>query len=167
MSWFDRRAILGSGLAALSLPLAGCFRPMLAETGAADDLRGRIALPEIDGRFGYHLYRSLEQRLGTPADPVWRLEIRTSLEEDDLAITPDSAITRKSLTAKADYRLLRIDGGAPVLADTVYSQSGYNSTASLYATRVVARDTEERLARDLGERIARRILAAAGRLAAT
>lgn len=164
MSWSDRRSVLRAGLAALALPLAGCFRPMLAESGAAGDLRGRIAFPEIDGRFGYHLYRSLEARLGTPVDPLWRLEIDTRMTEDDLAITPDTAITRKSLTAKAEYRLIRIAGGAPVLSDTVISQSGYNSTASLYATRVVKQDTEERLARDLGERIARRVLAAAGRL---
>lgn len=164
MSWSDRRRVLRAGLAVLALPLGGCFRPMLAESGAAGDIRGRVALPEIEGRFGYHLYSSLEDRLGTPAEPLWRLEVETDVTEDDLAITPDSAITRKSLTAKANYRLTRIDGGEPVLSDSVISQSGYNSTASLYATRAVRRETEERLARDLGERIARRVLAAAGRL---
>lgn len=171
MSWSEppvspaRRLLLRAALVASAGLLSGCFRPMLAETAPARTLVGRFDLPEIDGRFGYHLYRSLESRLGTPADPLWRLEIETRIDEDDLAITPDNAITRKSLTARADFALVPLAGGSPVLKDTVISQSGYNSTASLYATRTVRRDTEERLARDLGERIARRVLAKAAGLA--
>ena len=160
----DRRGLLRAGTLLAAGLVSGCLRPMLAEDSAARGLRGRVALPEIDSRFGYHLRESLEARLGAPQAPRWRLEVETALNEDDLAIAPDSAITRKSLTAEARYRLLPIGGGGPVLEDTVISQSGYNATGSLYATRAVARDTEERLARDLGLRIARQVLAAADRL---
>ena len=161
MWWSDRRTFLRGGVMAAGGMVAGCFRPMLAEDAPARRLRGQIALPEIDSRLGYHLRASLEERLGTPRAPRWRLEVETVLNEDDLAITPDSAITRKSLTARADYALVPLGGGPPVLEDTVISQSGYNATGSLYATRVIAQETEERLARDLGLRIARRVLAAA------
>lgn len=164
MSSSDRRAVLAGLAGALALT-SGCFRPMLAESSAASALHGRIALPTIDGRFQYHLGQSLEDRLGTPRDPLYRLEVRTRLTEDNLAITPDDAITRKSLTAEARFRLLPVGSGEPVMTDRVISQSGYNSTGSLFATRVAAQDTEKRLAQDLGERIARRILADAGRLA--
>ena len=160
----DRRALLRAGALAAAGLVSGCFRPMLAENAPARALRGLVALPDLDSRFGYYLRQSLEDRLGVPQAPRWRLEVETVLNEDDLAITPDSAITRKSLTARAAYRLVPIGGGAPVLEDEVISQSGYNATGSLYATRVVARDTEERLARDLGFRIARRVLAEAERL---
>ena len=51
--------------------------------------------------------------------------------------------------------------GRVMLKDKVEIQSGYNATGSLYATRQVRRDIERRLARDLGERIARVILARA------
>ena len=165
MSSFDRRMVL-RGTAALGLSgfLAGCFRPMLAENAPARGLRGRIALPAVESRFDHYLRESLEDRLGTPTDPAWRLDVETRLTEDDLAITPDGVITRKNLTARADYRLSPIVGGAAVLADEVVSQSGYNATASLYATRVAAQEVEERLAADLGLRIAHRVLAAAGRL---
>lgn len=167
MSWSDRRGVLRAGILAAAFGLSGCFRPMLAEDAAALRLRGLVALPEFDSRFGYYLRQGLEDRLGTPEAPRWQLEIDVELNEDDLAITPDTAITRKSLTARADYRLLPLGGGAPVLEDSVISQSGYNATGSLYATRAVARDTEERLARDLGLRIARQVLAAAQRLERT
>ncbi len=161
MSWSDRKALLRGGVLGAAVLVSGCFRPMLAEDAPARALRGLVALPDVDSRFGHHLRQSLEERLGAPEAPRWRLEVETVLNEDDLAITPDSAITRISLTARAEYRLVPIGGGAPVLEDEVISQSGYNATGSLYATRVVARDTEERLARDLGLRIARRVLAAA------
>lgn len=164
MSSFDRRLLLLSALAGMAGALSGCFRPMLAETAAAHSLQGKIALPPVDNRFGRALYTGLESRLGTPEAPRWRLSVETRVVEDDLAITQDDTITRKSLTARADYRLQPVANDRTVLKGSVVSQSGYNSTASLYATRAVRRDTEERLARDLGERIARRILSAADRL---
>lgn len=159
MSSSDRRAVLALlGASAL----AGCFRPMLREDSAARDLRNRIALPEVDGRFGYHLHQSLQDRLGKPVDPEYRLEIRTNLESQGLAVAEDDAITRLALTAKAEWSLWRAGEDRPALEGTAISQSGYSATGSLFATRIARRDIEERLARDLGERVARSILARAG-----
>lgn len=157
MSW-SRRAIL----ALSTIPLSGCFRPMLAEDAPASKLRGRVALPEIGDRFGYHLTKSLEDRLGKPNDPVWRLAVVTELMERGLAVAQDNSVTRITLTASADWRLVR--DGKDVLRDSVSAQSGYNATSSLFATRQTRRDIERRLARDLGERIARTVLAEAERL---
>lgn len=162
MSWSEERRALVRFLAcAPAALLAGCFRPMLAEGTPAAGLRGRIVLPEVDDRFGYHLHRSLAERLGEADNPVFRLAVKTRIEEKDMAITRDRAITRISLTAIADWALYRTGEEKPVAAGEVRSQSGYNSTASLFATRAVRRDIERRLARDLGERIARAILARA------
>lgn len=181
----SRRRALGSlaGLLAglcLAAPLAGCFRPMLAEGGPSATLIGRVALPGFQDRFGYYLNDSLRARLGRPDAAEYRLEVKTRLVKDDLAIAQDNAVTRISLTATADWSLYRIVTGtgavdaaggyagtpAPVLAGRTVSQSGYNSTASLFATREAKLDIERRLARDLGERIARALFARAGRLAA-
>lgn len=165
----ERRRLLarlagGLALAGLVPLLGGCFRPMLAEGSAPAALRGRVALPEVDDRFSYHLNRSLAERLGTPRDPDFRLEVATRIERERLAITQDDAVTRVSLSAIADWALYRGGDSEPVLREQLVSQSGYNSTASIFATREARRDIERRLARDLGERIARRLLAQAGRL---
>ena len=171
MSWSDRRRVLarlGGGLALAGLAglSSGCFRPMLAEGSAGDALHGRVALPEVGDRFSYYLNRSLAERLGEPGRADYRLEVATEIERERLAITQDDAVTRISLRAVADWALYRAGAAEPVLSERTVSQSGYNSTASLFATREVKLDVERRLARDLGERIARRVLAQAGRAAA-
>ena len=71
-------------------------------------------------------------------------------------------MTRISLTATADWALYPEGAAGPVLQGRAVSQSGYNSTASLFATRAAKLDIERRLARDLGERISRSLLARAG-----
>ncbi len=164
MWWSDRRRFLVLGTAALAT--GGCFRPMLASDSPATGLLGRIELPAFDDRFGYHLDAALRDRLGAPEAPAYRLDVRTRIRRDNLAITQDNAITRISLTATADWSVVRIGDTSPLLSAQTVSQSSYNSTASLFATRETERDIERRIARDLGERIARSILAQAARIAA-
>jgi hypothetical protein len=137
---------------------------MLAEGEPAAAVRGRIALPKIDGRLGYFLGKSLEDRLGRPEQPTYRLKVKTVLRDRDLAIAQDSSVTRKTLIARATWSLVPIGGGAPVIEDRIQVQSGYNATTSLFATRQTQLDIERRLARDIGERIARAVLARADRL---
>lgn len=158
MSSSSRRAFLG-----LSLPLllAGCFKPMLARDSDAGQLQGQIALPDIDGRLGYFLYKSLEDRLGTPDAPEWRLTVSLNTSERGLAIAQDNAVTRISVTATADWALFAQGGSEPILRDREITESGYNATESLFATRQTRLDIERRLARDLGERISRALLAQA------
>ena len=167
MSWSDRRALLrGLALAGVAALTGGCFRPMLARDGSAAPLIGRVALPATEDRFSYYLTRTLAERLGEPRSPDFRLEVDTRLERERLAITQDDAVTRISLRAVADWALYRAGESRPLLSERVVSQSGYNSTASLFATREARRDIERRLARDLGERIALRLLARADEISA-
>lgn len=156
----NRRAIL-AGLGALTIALSGCFRPMLAEDGHAERVRGQIDLPAIDGRFGYFLSQSLEDRLGTPDGPVYRLEVRTRLRDRNLAIAQNNDVTRKTVIASATWRLIPVGETRAVLRDDETVQSGFNATTSLFATRQTRLDIERRLARDIGERIARKVLARA------
>ena len=166
MSSSDRRKILGGlALGGAAWLATGCFRPMLAENASASALIGRVALPESNDRFSYYLRQTLTERLGEPRSPDFRLEVASRLERDRLAITQNDAVTRISLTAVADWALYRAGETAPLLKESAVSQSGYNSTASLFATREVRRDVERRLARELGERIALRILARADGMA--
>ena len=165
MSSSDRRTVLTS-LLCLSAPfiLGGCFRPMLAEGGAPRGLRGRIAMPEIDGRFGYFLTKSLEDRLGEETSPEWVLSVSPTITRQGLAVAQDNSVTRITLFAQANWELRRRSNGAVVLKDQTNSQSGFNATTSLFATRQTEQDIERRLARDIGERIARRIYAKAEEL---
>ena len=159
----DRRSVL-AGIGVFGL--AGCFRPMLAQDTAARGLLHRIELPSVEGRFGYYLVRTLEDRLGAPQEPDLRLNIRTKLTEKGLAVAPDNAVTRISLLAEATWSVWRTGGAKPLISDVAFSQSGYNATTSLFATRVTRLDIERRLAADLGGRIARGIFARADELAA-
>jgi len=154
-----RRGVI-AGLGAM-LVLPGCLRPMLAEDGAAADLRGRVALPRIRGREGYLLRKQLERRLGEPKDPDYRLEVSLAFRERGLAISPNEAITRITLIATADWRLFRQGVAEPVLERQELSESGYNATGSLYAAEIARRDIERRLAEDLADRISRVVLARA------
>ena len=165
MSWLDRRRLLALTLMSpAAVTLSACFQPMLAEGEISRNLRGRIALPSIDGRFGYFLSRSLEDRLGEAESVDWVLSVDPHISRQGLAVAQDNSVTRVTLFARADWQLRKRSTGAVVLSDQAFSQSGYNATTSLFATRQTEQDIERRLARDIGERIARRIYANAKRL---
>ena len=165
MSLSNRRTVIAL-LAASTFGLAGCLRPMLAKDSSARALRNRIALPDVDGRFDYFLSKALADSLGKPEKPDFRLDVQTAVTEQGLAIAQDNSVTRVTLLAQASWQLWRDGGTAPLLSDSLEVQSGYSATTSLYATRQIRLDIERRLARELGERISRRILAQSGQLGA-
>ena len=165
MSWSDRRqALRGLATTVLLAPLSACFRPMLAEQSTASKLRGRIALPQIDDRLGYHLYQSLESRLGKPGITDYALTVGIKTTSRGFAVAQDNSVTRISVTARANWALYADGVAEPILSNIAISESGYNSTDSLFATRQAELDIERRLANDLGERISRAILARADQL---
>lgn len=163
----DRRTVLaGLGAATGLMLLGGCFRPMLAETSTSSELRHRIALPPVHGRFNYFLVQSLEERLGHPQEPTFVLDVQSTLTERGIAVTRDNAVTRITLLARAPWTLTRAGDPKPLITDVALSQSGYNATSSLFGTRQARLEIERRLARDIGDRIARGIMARADELAA-
>ncbi|MEM6680207.1 MAG: hypothetical protein AAF675_20275 [Pseudomonadota bacterium] len=165
----QRRGAFGVLGALMVAGLGGCFRPMLAEGGPASEVRGRIALPPVQNRISRVVNDTLENRLGAPqaGETDFRLEVGIRFSERGLLVTQDSDITRVQMTAVAEMRLYRNGEVAPVLADLLSNEAGFDETASLYASRTARRDVEERLARALAERIALRVLARAERLSAT
>ncbi|MEM1163897.1 MAG: hypothetical protein AAGJ28_23445, partial [Pseudomonadota bacterium] len=64
------------------------------------------------------------------------------------------------------WTLRRLSDNAPVMSNDVRLQSGYSATTSLFATRQTKLDIERRLARELGERIARTVIARAAEVPA-
>lgn len=154
-----RRAALGLLAGFGAVTLSGCFRPMLAKTETGRGLYGKVALPPVRDRFSNAMNETLESRLGPPADTAYRLEVEMRVTERGLLVAQDNAVTRIQLTGRAQFRLFRDGEPEPVLDDSVFTEAGFDETASLYASRTTRRDIEERIARDLGERIARRVLA--------
>jgi len=156
-----RRVLAGLGAAVLLLP--GCLRPMLAEGSGGAAIRNRVRLPAFKGRFGYYLDQSLRSRLGVPTRPDYRLDVQTVVAERGLAIAQDNSVTRATLSAEVTWQLWPMDGRptGPVLSDKLTVESGYSATTSLFATRQVRLHIERRLAREIGERIARTIQARA------
>ena len=163
----DRRSVIGGAIAGAGLlVLGGCFRPMLAEDNDAREIRHRIALPPVDERFEHYLVETLEDRLGEPQDPAFVLDVVSQVTEGGLAITQDDAVTRITLRVRAAWSLRRTGETLPLIADVAFSQSGYNATTSLFATRQTRLEIERRLAQDIGGRIARAIFARADELVA-
>lgn len=116
-----RRAVL---LAPLALAACG-FAPALAPGGAAEGLRGDIAVdPPVDAE-GYALVRRLEERLGLPQAPRYRLSAALSLDEDGLGITPDRSITRFQVGGTLRYSVQRIADDAVVAQGTLTDFTAY------------------------------------------
>ena len=153
-------------MGAAAFGLSGCLRPMLAEDGSAAKIRHRIALPAVDDRFDYYMEKALSDRLGKPGSTDYRLDVTTAIRQQGLAVAQDNSVTRVTLIATASWSLWRDGGAGPLLTDSLEVQSGYSATTSLFATRQARLDIERRLARELGERIARSILARSGQLGA-
>ena len=140
---------------------------MLAEDSAASAVRGRVRLPPVTDRFSYNMNEALERQLGQERRADYRLEVETRITERGLLVRQDNAVTRIQLVAAATMRLFRGREPDPVLVERLLVEGGFDETASLYASRTTRKDMEDRLARDLADRIARRVLAAAPRLDAS
>lgn len=163
----DRRTvialILGGGL-------AGCgFRPLYREGDGAAALLGAVSLQEAASPEDFAYRERLRRRLGLTrqqgGSKRYRLIWRLSVDEDGLASTRNAETTRYRLTALARYRLLDLtvdeETESVVTEGTVKTIGAYDATSSVYATRASRRDERARLAVELGELTATRILAAA------
>ncbi|TYO88870.1 LPS-assembly lipoprotein [Oceanicella actignis] len=166
MSCSERRRLCAALLAAATLGACG-FAPMnRAGSGPARAL-GAIALDVPTDRLGFALREALERRLGRAApDAPLRLTAELSFSSSGLAITDDNSITRYVLRGRSRYILTGGEDFAPV-SGFVEAVTAYSATGSLFATRAAERDAQERLARELGERIADRVLAELSRRAQT
>ena len=117
-------------------------------------------MPEVADRFDYHLEQSLRERLGAPvADPPFALTVRSERRDRDFNIARDRSVTRVQIEVRAQWVLRRVATDEIVRRGNAQVAAGYNSTASLFASRQVRRDVERRLAADLGERISLALLA--------
>ncbi|SFQ15694.1 LPS assembly lipoprotein LptE [Tranquillimonas alkanivorans] len=167
MSSFDRRAALLS-LAAL----AACgFTPVYGPGGAAEGLRGTIAVDPPDDPEGYALVRQLERRLGQPVDPLYDLSADILLRQEGLGVTPDQEVTRYQLIGAVRFVLTEIASGEAVATGEVRNFTGYSapvfdpSRGSIAGNPVTVltaeRDARERLMTILADQVVAQLLATA------
>lgn len=158
MSLFERRTLL-AGL----LLLAGCgFTPVYGPGGNAEGLRGTVEVDEPDDPAGFALVRRLEDLLGIPADPSYRLTAQIRLTELDLGVTPDQEITRYHIIGRSSYTLFEISSGKAVSTGSVDNFTSYSATGTPFATTTAQRDARDRLMSSLADQIVSRLLATSG-----
>lgn len=156
MSW-SRRALL---LAALALPACG-FQPVYAPGGAAEGLRGQVAVADPTTRDAFALAARLEDRLGPATAPRYRLDYSVETDSDALVVTQEQETTRYNVIGKVRYRLTDLGTGAVADSGTVTSFTGYSATGSTLATLSARRDAYERLTVILADQIMARLIAGA------
>lgn len=158
MSLSDRRSVL-IGLAGLSLSACG-FRPLYGE--GSGSLVGRVSVQEAHDPESYAFRERMRRRIGHTADgAALGLGYLIEMEETPVAINPASDVTRYQVVARAEWRLIDLASGALVSEGSVKTNGAYDATAGTFATRSAQKGERERLATELAELVATRLLAEA------
>jgi len=163
-----RAAMRGAAALCLALALGGCFQPVYgpqaALGGPGTSLRSElqsIAIAPVQGRFGHYLTEELRFLLNGTGDqqsPRYRLTITfTQASQTALVDTVTGRATANSLSARVDYKLLPILGGAPVAEGYVISLADYDRASNRFANVRAARDAEIRNAKALADQIRTRL----------
>ena len=168
MWWSEPRTRPAAALV-LAVGLGACgFTPLYDPGTEARALQGRIDVPVISGEAGFVMREQLENRLGRAIDPAYVLEVDLALDTTGIALTTDNVTTRFQVVGTAEFLLVPIDGGDPVLGDIVQAVASYSAPASqsvsAFASRVAESNAELRVARTMADRIATRIALSAVRL---
>lgn len=154
-----RRAVLAL---AVLFPLAACgFRPALAPGAPATGLFGRLRADDPADRDGVEFVARLEERLGRPAAPGWRLAWALALEEERLGLEAGVGETRAQVLGRLDWRLIPEGAEAPVAEGRIARFTGYSRTATPLAEEVAARDARVRLVRLLADALVTELTATA------
>ncbi|MBM9596269.1 hypothetical protein [Roseitranquillus sediminis] len=157
MSW-SRRTVL----AAAAATLAACgFEPALAPGSAGRGVLDDVAVEPPETRVEYHLVDRLEQRLGQPAAPNYRLDYEVEQETIATGVTADEVTTRRSVVADVAYVLSDTASGTVVRRGRVQNFTGYSATSTTVATQIGAEDAQERLMTLLADRIYYELVATA------
>lgn len=144
----------------LSLTACG-LQPMYAGGGSgrvAQALAG-IEVPAIEGRSGWLVRNALTDRFraGGAAAPRYRLDVRLDERLEGLGVLGNDSIARERLRLRARYQLVDAQSGAVLLDATDGGDAGIDVVSSEYAVIAAEQSAEERLAKDLADRIAARV----------
>lgn len=147
----------------LLLALTACgLQPMYPGGGSgavAQGLAG-IAVPAIEGRNGWLVRNALTDRFqagGAAAATRYRLDVRLDEKLEGLGALGNDIVARERLTLRARYQLVDAETGSILLDATDGTDAGIDVVSSEYAVIAAEQSAEERLAKDLADRITARV----------
>ena len=165
------------GLVAALAALPACgFRPVYGPNGAAAGLTGEILVATPVDEAGYALFTRLEERLGQPTSPRYRLAADVRISTRNLGRTNDDAVARRQLVGSVIYSLIDLETDAVLRRHTLSSFTGYSSplidesttpaagepyVGSYFSVSEARRDAGERLMTILADKIVADLLATA------
>lgn len=156
-----RRTLLAGGLSLTCLLSACGFVPVYGSDGTAAALAGGVVVEGPDTVEGYRLRTRIEDRLGlASSSAAYVLTVGLNLRESGVAVTPEGAITRFTISGVGDYALRATGSDEILLSGTVESFTGYSTTGSTVATQAASDDARARLAVILADLIVTRLIAA-------
>ena len=152
----------GVGLLIAASGLTACgLQPMYAGGGSGAVARGLAAVDvsAIEGRSGWLVRNALTDRFhaaGTGA-ARYRLDVRLDEKLEGLGVLGNDTVARERLTLRARYQLVDAANGAILLDATDGTDAGVDVVSSEYAVIAAEQSAEERLAKDLADRITARV----------
>ena len=152
--------VLFASLALFALAACG-LQPMYAggaSSGVAQGLAA-VEVPAIEGRDGWLVRNALQDRLGTAgeATPRYRLDVRLDDALEALGVLNDDTISRERRILRARYQLVDLTTGEILLDATAGSDAGIDVVSSEYATIAAEQTALENLAKDVADRMVRRV----------
>lgn len=174
MSLPKRRSARVLGLTAallLSLPLAGCFRPLHGPTASGEDLSEVLAAIQLDPitvgsgleYFGHSLRSEVIYQLNGSGSPrPKRYKLNLSIAQLLQTPTVDSSTGRAdsaTLTVNTGYTLESLEGGPPIAKGVVVSYATYDRSVQRFANVRAARDAQERVTRETAVQLRTRLAA--------
>lgn len=179
MWWHKSRTLVTrtAVIAAVTLALAGCFRPLYGPTASGEGLETVLAAIDVTEvntapayeRVGHYLRNELIFDLNGSGQPrPKRYKLALSFTESVRSPIVESTTGRAesaTLVGTVNYRLLTLEGNKLVTEGTATGYASYDRTPQRFATVRAARDADIRLAKSLSEQIRTRLamaLATAG-----
>lgn len=145
-----------------SLALSACgLQPMYAGGAKAPLAQGMAAVEvaPIPGRDGWLVRNALIDRLTVAGDesPRYRLDVRLDDSLEGLGVLNNDTISRERRILRSRYQLVDLTSGEILLDATAGSDAGIDVVSSEYATIAAEQTALELLAKDVAERMVRRI----------
>ncbi len=149
----------------ISLVLAGCFRPMLADRSDGSSVTAdlsQIYIGTINGRVGQRIRNDLIFAFGTTsggAGALYQLSVSLTVTDQSTLIQPSTRARGKTTLLEVVYTLTDSETGEVVHGGTAFSRASYDASTALFANERAEIDAENRAAGVLAENIKTRVSA--------
>jgi LPS-assembly lipoprotein len=148
-------------LLGLSLLLASCgLQPLYSggSTGVVSTTLGSVSVEPIEGKAGWLMRNTLNDRLGKSDDAArYRLVVALDDQIEGFGVRADDTITRERRTLRARYQLIDNRTGTTLVDATAGSDAGIDVVSSEYATIAGENSALENLSQRVADQIVTRL----------